>query len=105
MITPGDRVDNVLAALGANQLGDICSPTLSGLLLTGGFRPDGVCMKLIKDSNLPVILVKGDTYAAASRFRQKVFKIEPSDHEKIASAVELVAKYVDVDAILKGLAE
>ena len=105
MITPGDRVDNVLAALGANQLGNTSSPMLSGLLLTGGFRPDGVCMRMIKDSNLPVILVKDDTYAAASRFRQKIFKIEPSDEEKIASAVEIVAKYVDVDAILKSLAE
>jgi len=105
MITPGDRVDNVLAALGANQLGDSSSPILSGLLLTGGFRPDEACMKLIKDSNLPVILVKKDTYATASRFRQKVFKIEPSDKEKIAAAVELVAKYVDVDAILKSLAD
>ncbi len=105
MITPGDRIDNVLAALGANQLGDICSPLLSGLLLTGGFKPDGVCMNLIKDSKLPVILVKENTYAATSRFRQKTFKIEPSDEDKIASAVELVAKYVDVDAILKSLAE
>lgn len=105
MITPGDRIDNVLAALGTNQSGDICLPKLSGLLLTGGFRPDEACMKLIKESNLPVILIKGDTYAAASRFRQKTFKIEPSDEEKIATAVELVAKYVDVDAILKGLAD
>jgi len=103
VITPGDRSDNILAALSTHILGDRQNPAVAGLVLTGGFRPDGTVMKLITDADLPVILVKEDTYAAASKFRQTVFKITPDDDEKIGAAVCTITEYVDTDGILEAL--
>jgi BioD-like phosphotransacetylase family protein len=103
VITPGDRSDNILAALSVQMLGEQTHPPVAGVVLTGGFRPDGTVMRLINDSHLPVILVKEDTYSIASRFRQTVFKITPDDQEKVDLAVCMVAEYVDVDGIVEAL--
>jgi BioD-like phosphotransacetylase family protein len=103
IFTPGDRTDNILAALSAQVLGSDSAPALAGIVLTGGFRPDGTVMRLVSDSNVPVIMVKDDTYTAASKFRQTVFKITPNDHEKIDMAVCMVADYVNVDRIVEAL--
>lgn len=103
VITPGDRSDNILAALTAHMLASRDGVAVAGLVLTGSFRPDGTLMKLINESHLPVVLVKEDTYTIASRFRETVFKIRPEDERKISAAICLVAEYVDVEAIIEGL--
>ena len=42
LITPGDRLDVLLAALFAHALGTL--PSVAGIVLTGGLRPpDGSC--------------------------------------------------------------
>lgn len=105
VITPGDRTDNILAALSANILGDMHKMTMAGLLLTGGFRLDATCMKLINDSGLPTILVKEDTYTVGSKYYGTVFKIAPENDRKIQAAAELMGRYVDTDAILRSLDE
>jgi len=104
VITPGDRSCNILACLSAHVLGDAARPIISGLILTGGFRPDGTVMKLISDSKLPVLLVADDTYGAASKFHSTVFKIAPGDRSKIEAAISLVAEYVNIDELLEALA-
>ena len=103
VFTPGDRSDNILAALSVQMLGQAEHPPVAGVVLTGGFRPDGTVMGLINDCHLPVILVKEDTYSVASKFRQTVFKITPDDQQKINLAVCMVAEYVDVDGIVEAL--
>ncbi len=103
LITPGDRSDNILAAFSAHVLSSHGEPLLAGMILTGGFRPDGTVMKLIHDSGLPVILSREDTYTIASKYRGATFKIEPDDTGKIGTAISLVAEYVDVDGILAAM--
>ncbi len=105
VITPGDRTDNILAALSTNILSDMHETTMSGLLLTGGFRPDETCMRLINDSGLPTILTDGDTYSVGSQYFETVFKITPENDNKIQAAVDLMEQYVDIEAILASLDE
>ncbi len=105
MVTPGDRTDNILAALSAHSLGDISSQTMAGLLLTGGFKPDPTCMRLLNDSGLPAILSHEDTYTVARKYYNTVFKIAPNNDNKIQAAIDLMGQYIDVDAILAGLAD
>ena len=105
VITPGDRSDNILAALSTNLLGGGPEPLVAGLVLTGGFRPDGTVMRLVRDSQLPVLLVGEDTYSVTNKFRETPFKIAPGDRMKLETAACLVGEYVDVDGILKGLKE
>ena len=103
VITPGDRTDNILAALSVHVLEHDKDLPLAGIVLTGGFRPDRTVTRLINDTQLPVIVVKDDTYTVASKFRQTVFKITPTDTEKIDLAVCIVDEYVNVDGIVEGL--
>ena len=103
VISPGDRSDNILACLSAHVLGDVAKPAISGLILTGGFRPDGTVMRLISDSRLPVLLVDDDTYGAASKFHSTVFKITPGDRTKMEAAICLIAEYVDIDGLIRAL--
>ena len=102
VITPGDRTDNIEAAA-ATQLPGSSVPRIAGMILTGGFQPDPSVLETICEADLPVLLVSQDTYAAASKVHETVFKITPDDEERIEVAKSLVAQYVDVDAIIQGL--
>ncbi len=105
VITPGDRSDNILAAISTNKLSAPENRLVAGMVLTGGFRPDGTLMRLMSDAGLPVMLVKDDTYTVASKFRETIFKIQPADDTKIQMAMSLATKYLDIDGILESLGQ
>ena len=102
VVTPGDRRDNIVAALRA-PTGFTGGPSVSGLILTGGFEVEADLRRIIEQSGLPVIAVKEDTYAIASKLRETIFKITPDDSQRIQCAMQLVARYVDVDQLVKLL--
>ena len=105
VITPGDRSDNILASLSAHVLSRDGGPAPSGIVLTGGIRPDRKVMKLISAMPVPVILVPDDTYAVAGKLRETIFKMTPEDRDRFDLAVGLVAKHVNVDGIVEALSE
>ncbi|MHC4713892.1 MAG: phosphotransacetylase family protein [Planctomycetota bacterium] len=105
VITPGDRVDNILLAMSANGLYGPKSPrAIVGLVLTGGLIPHVAVMPLLKNSGLPVLICQEDTYSVAAKIAQRVFKINPGDTEKITAAQGFVRDYVDVEAIMAAVA-
>jgi len=104
VITPGDRTDNVLAILGTCALARGACP-VAGVVLTGGFRPTGKVLELLRGSRLPTILCREDTYTVATKLKEAVFKIAPEDRERIQAAMCLVNEYVDIDGILSRLQE
>jgi len=103
IIAPGDRSDNILASLSAHTFGRRGRSPVAGLILTGGFRPDGVLIRFMSEARLPVVLVRQDTYSVASRLHESIFKITPEDQQRIDAAVCMVSEYIDVDGILKAL--
>jgi dethiobiotin synthase len=103
IITPGDRSDNILAALRAHMLGGKDRPSVSGLILTGDFHPEERVLEGIRKFELPVILVQQDTFSVASKIINTVFKIRPGDRERIDWAVCLIKEYVDVDGIIEAI--
>ena len=105
VITPGDRSDNILAILSAHILSNGPKPPVSGLVFTGGLRPDASVMGLLVRSGLPAIVCEKDTYTVAATLRQKVFKITPDDADRIGAAMCLVNEYVDIEGILDTLHE
>jgi len=105
VITPGDRTDNILAALSTHMIGESGGPVVAGMVLTGDIRPAETLLGMIHDSHLPIVLVAEDTYHAASRLKAAIFKITPDDHERFDCAVNMVADYVDVEGILETLTE
>jgi hypothetical protein len=103
VVTPGDRVDNILvsALTGAGDGGQ--AGPISGLVLTGGFEPAGTILQLLKGAGFPVILCKEDTYSVASQLRGMRFKIRAKDTDKIETAKRLVHERIDVAALIESL--
>jgi len=104
IITPGDRIDNILLTLALSQSKDyhekLCS---GGLILTGGLKPDSTILALLLKGTIPVLLTDEDTFTVTSKMKDLHFKIRADDRDKIARTYDLLKDNVDIDAILKNL--
>jgi hypothetical protein len=105
VVTPGDRIDNILVSAVACPIESGQTEPISGLVLTGGFRPPAGILSLLSMAGIPVILCDEDTYAVAARLKEMRFKISPKDTYKIEAAKSLVRESLDVPALLAALAE
>jgi BioD-like phosphotransacetylase family protein len=101
LITPGDREDIILAAAAAS--GSECGVQLAGIVLTGALRPSEGVLKVIRDLPFPVLLARDDSYAVASKVHDLTVKTRPDDTAKISLIRDLIAKYVDVNKIVKAV--
>ncbi len=101
IITPGDRIDNILLTLAlaesASHREELCS---GGLILTGGLKPDSTILSLLLKSSIPVLLTKDDTFLASAKMKDLHFKIKADDKYKIELTRKLVAENIDIDSIL-----
>ncbi|HBG28856.1 MAG: hypothetical protein A2Y10_00595 [Planctomycetes bacterium GWF2_41_51] len=104
IITPGDRIDNILLTLALTESIDyhekLCS---GGLILTGGLKPHSTILSLLLKSNIPVLFTNEDTFSVSSKMKDLHFKIRSDDHNKIARTYDLLKGNVDTDLILKSL--
>ncbi|MGE4285600.1 MAG: phosphotransacetylase family protein [Phycisphaerae bacterium] len=102
IITPGDRLDNILLAISLSKTKayheSFCS---GGLILTGGFMPGDEILELLVASGIPVLYTQEETYTVSARMKDLLFKIQASDTDKILKTKEMVKEYVDVDYILE----
>ncbi len=101
IITPGDRIDNILLAVSLSGTKayhqKFCS---SGLILTGGFMPEDTILELLRASGIPVLVTREETYTVSARMKDLLFKIQSTDVDKIKATQSLVEKYVDIDKII-----
>jgi BioD-like phosphotransacetylase family protein len=104
IITPGDRIDNILLTLALSESPDFRDKLhSSGLILTGGLKPDSTILSLLLKSNLPVLITNEDTFAVTAKMKDLHFKIRADDKDKIAKTYDLLKNNVNVDAILSAL--
>lgn len=103
MITPGDREDMIMTALGCFRESDEKRLKISGIILTGGINPDQSIMDLLSKAQVPVLLAKQDTYDVATLTHDLTVKIRPRDTEKIKAVIDLIKERVDLDAILREI--
>ncbi|MFC1734881.1 phosphotransacetylase family protein [Candidatus Hydrogenedentota bacterium] len=101
MITPGDRIDNILVALNAGLCNLDEQNCVVGVALTGGLVPHPTVVNLMNNSGLPVLLCQEDTYSVTSKVHSMLFKIQPEDTDKIKLAQELVQEHIDTDELIK----
>jgi len=103
MIIPGDRDDMIKAAcdLHAGKLMRDCK--ITGIILSGGLMPKEWTLNFLKESKIPVLITKEDTYSIASRVHHIIVKIHPQDSAKIKMIVDMVEKYIDIDRVLTSL--
>jgi len=104
VVSPGDREDILLTLACAQR-----SPrrrNISGIILTGGLRPDPEIISLIADMslpNLPILAVNSDTFSTASRIRDVDTRIRPQDRDKINTALSAVAQHVAHERLWSAL--
>jgi len=101
LITPGDREDILLAA--CTSLGAQRDHRMVGIVLTGGLKPDGETLKLLRSMPVPVLLAAQDSYEVAATVHDLTVKTRPSDAEKIALIRDLIARNVNLPKILQSL--
>jgi len=97
VITPGDRHDIMLAVALAQR-----SPqhrNVSGLILTGGMKPDAAILRLVDSQanpKFPILTVRSDTFSAAKAVSEMDVRIHPGeDDDKIHAAAAMVQRNVD----------
>jgi BioD-like phosphotransacetylase family protein len=102
LITPGDREDLIMTALGLHiSKAQVCPTQIAGMILTGGFLPHPGVIEVMKSTNIPILLTEKDTYAAASIIHDLTVKIRPRDENKIEAVKNMVSDYVAIDEILR----
>ncbi|MFA5089783.1 MAG: AAA family ATPase [Candidatus Omnitrophota bacterium] len=103
LITPGDREDMIMTALGCFRETQRKTLKVSGIILSGGILPDKSIMDLLRLAGIPVLLAEKDTYAVATAIHDLTVKIQPQDTSKINAVVNMIRKHVDLTTILKGI--
>ncbi len=96
IITPGDRADVIVACLAA--VSSTSMENISGILLTGGLKPEESIWKLIKGFSqmVPILSVKDNTFPTAAIVDKVHAIISPDDDRKITRALALFEKNIDM---------
>ncbi len=97
VITPGDRSDIILGSLASRLSTNY--PDISGILLTGGLEPSASVRKLIEGwvgAPIPILMAEGHTYKTARILYDLYGRIEPSDQNKVQSALRVFEEHVDL---------
>ena len=104
VITPGDRVDNILVCIATHLVGQLRDRAhVAGILLTGGLLPDATILSLLAETGIPVLASSDDTYTASAKVERLTVKIRPGDSQKVELAASLAHDFIDVDGILGAL--
>jgi phosphate acetyltransferase len=99
IITPGDREDVIISCFAAASSSSM--ENISGILLTGGLKPEEPIWNLIRGFPLkvPVLSVKENTFPTAALVNNIHAVISPDDERKITQAIALFEKSVDVEQL------
>jgi len=99
IVTPGDRGDIIIGALQANISKNY--EKIAGMVLTGGLIPEPTILKLIEglDTVFPIVAVESGTFKTVNRVANTQSRITPGNKDKIALAISLFDKHVDVKAL------
>ncbi|MFH1202045.1 MAG: AAA family ATPase [Candidatus Omnitrophota bacterium] len=103
IITPGDRGDIILTVLSLHLMKKAGSRRIAGIVISGGIIPHEPIMDLVRESGIPMLLAKKDTYTVASQIHDLTVKIRPQDKEKIDMVIKMVKEYVDIDKIYQRI--
>ncbi|GAA2719688.1 phosphate acetyltransferase [Cellulomonas aerilata] len=103
VITPGDRIDVLLGLLTAHAAQGF--PSLAGIILNGGFYPQGSLGRLVEGlgPRVPIIRTDLGTFRSASAAAATRGRLSTDSQRKIDTALGLFEQHVDVDALSSRL--
>lgn len=104
VITPGDRVDVILGTLQAHRSRNY--PQVSGILLTGGMKPDESMSNLLDGLNglVPILSVEADTFQTAAQVGAIHSYMTRDNHAKIDASLNLFRRHINQAALEKQMA-
>ena len=99
IITPGDRADILVACLAV--VSSVSMENISGILLTGGLKPEEPIWNLIKGfpQMVPILSIKENTFPTATMVSKIHATISPENERKITQALALFEKNVDSEEL------
>tara|TARA_B110000008_G_scaffold62114_1_gene61943 strand:+ start:8855 stop:10963 length:2109 start_codon:yes stop_codon:yes gene_type:complete len=102
IVTPGDRVDIILAC----ALAETNGTPLAGLILTGGLMPKDdvlrLCQKAVSNG-LPILSTESDTFACASQLDRINTAVPEDDLQRIDLIRAHIADNIDIQALLGAI--
>jgi phosphate acetyltransferase len=103
VITPGDRTDVVLGLLAVQSA--TAFPSIAGIILTGGYVPEGAPGRLISalEPHVPIITTGLGTFRAARAAAGTRGAVTSTSTRKLDTALALFEKNVDGEALLARL--
>jgi len=103
IVIPGDRSDLLLGTLQANISDNY--PKISGIVLSGGLRPDPSIIKLIEglSRTIPISLVQEGTYDAAQAVSKITAQINADNKDKILLSIRTFDENVDETELSNAL--
>ena len=99
LITHGNREDFIYSALSGWTLGITEKYHISGIIATYGKKPSKRVIDVVERANIPLAVVKEDSFSAAREINNMIFKLRAEDKPKIKKTEALIEKYVDIDRI------
>ena len=101
VITPGDRADIILSTLQASISDNY--PKISGIVLTGGLKPEKPIMKLIEGLRevIPILAVNKGTFEMANKIGAIRSHIYPNNDQRIYNSQITFDKYVNMGSLTK----
>jgi phosphate acetyltransferase len=105
IIAPGDRSDVIIASLSA--VASMSMPTISGIMLTGGLKPEKSVCRLIEGFSdmVPILSVRGDTFPSAIQVNEVHAGISPGNERKITKALEIFDKNINAEELAEKIVE
>jgi len=103
VITPGDRLDLINLAVNIHKGKGGYKKRIAGVILSGGQAPSPRVYRALKNSNIPTLVTYHDTYRVTSQVHDLTVKIKSRDKAKVDIAMDLIERYVDMDAVMRIL--
>jgi BioD-like phosphotransacetylase family protein len=99
------RAYNKIVLLGPTaESADSTSPRpVAGIVLTGGRSPAPPLLHAAKRANLPLLLVKQDTFAALERLEQTTSHLSPGDEVKVRHILECMDQQGALERLFESL--
>jgi phosphate acetyltransferase len=94
VVTPGDRADLIVAAVGAHHAGQA---SVAGILLTLGIQPAREVVSLVSrfKVELPIFTVAKDSYDTVAALAGLEGRLRPDNPRKVMAALGLFESHVD----------
>lgn len=103
VIVPGNRDGLILTLLCEHLFYGSSRTLLSGFIFTDDIRPHQKVLALLNQTNIPLLLVKEDTYTVSKALNEMTFKLNKDENNKIDAAKSMVKKHVNIDQIIKEI--